>query len=495
MAANPNSELVFDFPDPTPRFDFDQSASTTASPKKRTSLRRGKRFGRFSKSKSAAISSAASSAKCASPEKSVDTSHDTATTAEESWVESLTSEEDSRNAGTGNGNHLRSSSPAGSRGSAHSTPQRAWLSSKIGRSSPCSLDVSKHSGTSGSSAGAAAVERLILPSPKAGSRQKNHHKRSASGGAKSAASGYFSEATDMSEFSFDRVTVTTHETSTGKNSSVNWDFISDGALDQMGLSTKDFTPYVGRAGSGQGQGQPPPPACPHPYHAGNSNAANGTSSHHDAVSLSSCSENDIPMSGIVSGSSDSVISEISEDVHNIGRSAAFHEESDAVRRLLEGAEPHVGGEEDGKGRPTSPGARITVTSGGTVAAAKESAVGGAGDGNGNFPDIMSIASTTADHANGLLDKLTSSYRRYKSSRSGNVAAEKTMLGSIAEDIQFCGIWLCGNDTTLAHEGGDADGKGCGKHDGSGRDGLLGMEIGCDPASCLDLPVNEEKIDV
>lgn len=266
----------------------------------------------------------------------------------------------------------------------------------------------------------------------------------------------------------------------------------------MGLSTKDYTPYVGRAG---GQPQPPPPTCPHPYHdanGGNPNAARTTGPTSDAMSLSSCgSENDIPMSGIVNGDSQSLISEISEEINQIGRGRDFHEERDAVRRLLKGAD---GGDDGSSARPTSTGAKVTVTSGGTVATARESAVG-SGDGNNHpmsdFPDIMSIASTTADHANGLLDKLTMSYRRFKSSRSGD-ATRKTMLADIAEDIQFCGLWLCGNDTTLAEGGSVAGGRGGkggkgGKLDG-GKDGLLGMEIGCNPASCWDRPLNEERMD-
>ena len=482
MAANPNSELVFDFPDPTPRFDFDQSSSTGAgasSPKKRTSIRRGKRFGRFSKAKSAALSTV--KAGSSSPGKSVDTSLDTDTTAEESWVDSLTSEEGSRNNGSGNGHAFRSSSPAGSKGSASGAPQRAWLSSKIRGASPNSLDLSKHSGTSGGSVGNGnAAERLNLPSPRAGRR----HRRTASGGSKTAASGYISETTaDMSEFSFDRVTVTTNETSihTGMSSSINWGFISDGALDQMGLSTKDYTPYVGRAG---GQPQPPSQTCPHPYQDANVSSPNAARKTSDAVSLSSCgSENDIPMSGIVSGDAQSLISEISEEINQIERGRDFHEESDAVRRLLAG--------EDGGGAAmsTSTGAKVTVWSGNTDAVERESTIGSCDDRTKlvpDFPDIMSIASTTADHANGLLDKLSSSYGRFRISRPGD-ATKKSVLAGIAENFQACGVWLCGNDTTLAEGRNDAAEGRC----TDGKDRLLGMVIGCNPTSCFDRPTDEE----
>ena len=61
-----------------------------------------------------------------------------------------------------------------------------------------------------------------------------------------------------------------------------------------------------------------------------------------------------------------------------------------------------------------------------------------------------------------------------------------MLAGIAENFQACGVWLCGNDTTLAEGRNDAAEGRC----TDGKDRLLGMVIGCNPTSCFDRPTDE-----
>merc|ERR1719356_1955007 len=162
-----------------------------------------------------------------------------------------------------------------------------------------------------------------------GGASPRSHRRS-----RASASRYISEATpdgaasrgsSVSEFSFDRVTVGTNETSTGLSSgSVDWAFADDPALRALGAD--GIVPYLGDATAA------PPGGC------------DGGAPPAEDISVSSCSDDGhgIPLTGIVRGGGQSVVSEISEEAAGRGGGARGSDaESEAVRALLAGAEPHA----------------------------------------------------------------------------------------------------------------------------------------------------------
>ena len=302
--SNIKSNLVFDFPDPSPRFDFEEPASAVKSRSKRIGGGRGFKFKHGGKAKAATGSNAnvTSSNKLSSP--SPDKS--TATTASASSFDE-SAFDDSYDEVFDFG-RSRQSSHTANHAAAVAVPSKP------------SFEFADSPSPS--------HRPLKLPS-QSNSNSYNLHRRISSAHSNT---GYISE---VSEFSFDRVTVNTVETPmTGMSSNVSWNFFEEtrdlvggpmSAAANSNTGNRDdlgFVPYTGssssksknninirsllenttnnHASSSPSAAQPAAPAAQR--HQIKINL--------DNISLSDRS-NELPISGIV-GSNQSVVSEISD---------------------------------------------------------------------------------------------------------------------------------------------------------------------------------------
>ena len=214
MVTNPNSNLVFDFPDPTPRFEFDDSPTRNNNNKPNNnnntppSRKTGKRFGKFSTKKlitGRGGNSSGGGSGVGEKDDGLDETNDTAAT-------SLNSSLNSSSTAT------NSNSPPSLKRN-NSGDKAAGLNFTLADSSSSNINNNNSSSSS-------STKLNLLPS--IGSTTL--HKRNPS-----IASGYVSE---VSEFSFDRVTVTTNDTDgimTGQSSNVSWNFMDETVLGAGGL--------------------------------------------------------------------------------------------------------------------------------------------------------------------------------------------------------------------------------------------------------------------
>lgn len=227
---NPKSDLVFDFPDPIPRFEFDDSPTRSSCGSAGSSSSRGRgggggsgvkysspvktggksrRFGKFGKHKpkaGAAVSSGSSSLdECGGT---------TATTA------SLNASYDS-----------------------------SWSSGDEG-SSPTRKMKKNNSNLNGGDIAAGPHNHFTfddsLPSPATKLNLLQPHALSLSSSRRSATSN--TSESGISEFSFDRVTVTTNET--GLSSNVSWSFFDDTVMQAAGAGQRGDGLIAGGATTG-----------------------------------------------------------------------------------------------------------------------------------------------------------------------------------------------------------------------------------------------------
>lgn len=313
-----------------------------------------------------------------------------------------------------------------------------------------------------------------------------HHQRNLSGdnnlytscglsSDRTAASGYISE---VSEFSFDRVTVNTERT--GMSSNVSWNFLegrqlsglseSDrdgggGVLGALGSSNTDTTTNGGGGGGGKltslsdnidnllleddnallqqpnGSRNHHHPHHPHDRHSNN----NG---HRMNV-----------FTGEIHQSSDqSVISEISEgiDGHDDDDGANRNGGMDFINSILmekyEGSGNVVQHKQQqydhGKGvvAATTPLRKQSSNNNNTI-----STVGTSG---GDFTSIGSTHEKNIPQHPQQRGRNNNSSTNGKKKKTGN----RSIFKSIMEDIQFCGMYFCGLDTTVEDDGQLTDNK-------------------------------------
>ncbi|KAL3775174.1 hypothetical protein HJC23_005763 [Cyclotella cryptica] len=231
------SGLVFDFPDPTPRFEFSDATSPfAASASKKggaAKLKNSKGFGKFKSQKARGGSlgkalDAGGSASRSSPDKS------TATTASESsFDESVFDDFDLQVFDFGKSK--RGDAKPATHDVKHAGQPNGLAASSFGSGTHYELSAGKSSFESTS------LKPLKLP---VHNSPQHLHKRTQSSHS-NISTGYISE---VSEFSFDRVTVNTNETPmTGASSNISWNFFEE---------TKDllrhddtngiFVPYTGQ---------------------------------------------------------------------------------------------------------------------------------------------------------------------------------------------------------------------------------------------------------
>ena len=317
--TNIKTGLVFDFPDATPRFEFSDSTSAfaTSSSKKGggPKLKNSKGFGKFKSqiARGANALDATGSASRFSPDKS------TATTASESsFDESVFDDFDLQVFDFGKSKRSdakpagRAASPA--RTATTQSPSLAANSAVSGTHYELSAGKSSFEAT--------AIKPLKLP---AHNSPQHIHKRTQSTHS-NISTGYISE---VSEFSFDRVTVNTNETPmTGASSNVSWNFFEE-TKDLLKHDDNNgiFVPYTGqgddkqftavRHGSNHNQTKNNTITIKSLLEDTNNthkNIQNNNSNNRismDNISLSDQS-NELPISGIV-GSNQSIVSEISGD--------------------------------------------------------------------------------------------------------------------------------------------------------------------------------------
>lgn len=438
MAANPNSNLVFDFPDPTPRFEFGGESgkpSPASSPTKRKGV--GKRAGGLAGKLSKKFSVGSTADADGSPSKaSVGSYSQTGTATTASLGTSLNS-----SLGTPGGGN---------------TP--AWAASPPRNrkaSPPVPVQQASSSFSPGSPDAAAGIPHLAGLSPSWSPKlalptERPSHVRKPS--SANSASGYVSEVSEQfSEFSFDRVTVTTNETGrTGLSSNVSWGFLDDavgvaavgGGQRDDGLDNKN---HVATAAKKNGKGHRQHPST-------------GTFSN---VSISDDEMDQIPMTGMmkessptrsgvvdqVSHSDQSVISEISERTGGAleGNSdarvqALLREGMDTVRQkeASETGAPEVTKKGKNKRVDSSPSRNTNST-------AKSTLTGSGSEAGGSGSQARSI-----------LGDIRSNYATFKTSRNNGKKEKGTVLQSIIEGIEFCGLYFCGIDTTQDDELNPAD---------------------------------------
>eukprot|EP00984_Skeletonema_dohrnii_P019006 scaffold9001_cov73-Skeletonema_dohrnii-CCMP3373.AAC.2 len=276
---------------------------------------------------------------------------------------------------------------------------------------------------------------------------------------RTAASGYISE---VSEFSFDRVTVTTERT--GMSSNVSWNFME--GSQQLGGGGGGVLGALGSSNNngGGGSSKLKPPDIDKLLL--DDDLLNGPN-HHD----SNGNRMNVFTGEIHERCDQSVISEISEGIDghddNGGGGMDFinsilmekYDDGDVVHH-------HQQQKGDGKGvgsvlqrRPSSP-TQQQLASGSnnrsTAAAAVPTSTTPLRKQSSNNNNTISTVSTSANNSGGGLSSVESAYGKYKQQRNNTNTKKKTenrsFLKSIMEDIQFCGMYFCGLDTTVEDDG-------------------------------------------
>jgi hypothetical protein len=267
--------------------------------------------------------------------------------------------------------------------------------------------------------------------------------------------GYISE---VSEFSFDRVTVNTAETPmTGVSSNVSWNFFEETKDLISHAAKKDsplgFVPYTGGTNDkSHGNGQEHADARDGHPSVDNSTGRHLIKINMDNISLSDRS-NELPISGIVD-SNQSIISEISDvNMDN-------DEINDAVRKHLHGK----------NGTPT------TVTSKeAALDLTKKKATPPSSPKHCNTPTSLNYSDDPSKSSPSILREFNAyKFKRMQYNQqqqqsngasvkqngndAGNTAKEEdknvleSILGNIRIGLGFCTWYLCGTDTTDINNG-------------------------------------------
>ena len=439
--SNIKSNLVFDFPDPSPHFDFED-----VSPKSKSKLKGSRGFGKFKSHRSNKPSASASNSGNHSPT-SVTPDKSTATTAASSFDESAFDEFDDEmfDFGLSKQSKNKTSTPN------KSSHPRGNHSPSARRSSPPQPNVSRSSPQQQSSPGGSTNYELTpskpsfeftdhkplkLPSSN-NSPYASFNNRSPSTSNRST-SGYISE---VSEFSFDRVTVNTTETPmTGMSSNVSWNFFDKdlvGSLaysgENSGLNNGPSTGYTAAGGGNspvvvsdkKGLGFEPYTGDRNKRrHPNQSTSRTQIKINMDNIDL----DNELPISGIVD-SNQSVVSEISD--MNDGDEDIMNE---AVRMHLANGGDAAAGQGDDDSRNKTPSPRMSKEDKSKQSIMKD------------FRDYTIRKQQSEDQA-----------KRYrgdaggKSTKSDKKKQEKNVygafVGNICAGLDFCSFYLCGADTT------------------------------------------------
>ncbi|KAK1732749.1 hypothetical protein QTG54_016552 [Skeletonema marinoi] len=285
---------------------------------------------------------------------------------------------------------------------------------------------------------------------------------------RTAASGYISE---VSEFSFDRVTVTTERT--GMSSNVSWNFmegsqqLGGGVLGALGSNSNN--------GGGVSSKLQPPDIDKLLL---DDDLLNGPN-HHD----SNGNRMNVFTGEIHERCDQSVISEISEgidghddnggggmDFINSILMEKYEDGGDVVHHHQQQYQVQKG---DGKGvgsvlqrRPSSP-TQQQLASGNNnrsaAAAAVPTSTTPLRKQSSNNNNTISTVSTSGNNSGGGLSSVESAYGNYKQQQRTTTNTKKktenrSLLKSIMEDIQFCGMYFCGLDTTVEDDGQLTDNK-------------------------------------
>lgn len=472
MVANPNSNLVFDFPDPTPRFDFDDTSPKKTSPQTKKGLG-SKRFGK--KKFGSIIGTNNNKAGSSSPTKNSNSSSNNKASDESPSRHSVGGNSYSGTATTASLNtSLTSISPSGSR---NSSPLQTRSSSGdlaggppqvLGSGSTSAAYSVPHFDFNTTTPTATKLNLPTIGNTTINGTKPRHARNVSSAGS---ASGYISE---VSEFSFDRVTVATNESGiTGQSSHISWNFMNDGGvMEAVGMGDK-FTPYTGDTNATTGnnnkellntgtrtqkRGSPP------------GHQKKTSSSTFSNVSISDDEMDNIPFTGIVnqylndSGDHQSVMSELSERT-----SSRLNPEYDAVREILrDGMESCNAKRKEQENIKETKAAKVVNSKLKLLTMIKAEDTNDKNtNSNSNKGDNGSTDTTakssgakstlTSSTTTNMLQNIQSNYSKFKTSRNNGQKESTTILSSIIEDLQFCGLYLCGIDTT---DDDDENNNGC-----------------------------------
>ena len=456
MVANPNSNLVFDFPDPSPRFELDDSKSNkspTNSPKK------NKRFSKLGKKFGIGNNNNTSS----SPSKDSLDGNDTALTSLNSSLNSNTTSPE-RLQRNNSGDKAAGLSPGNNKQFTFAdSPSRQPQSTKLN----------------------------LLPT--IGSNPK--HVRDPS-----VASGFISE---VSEFSFDRVTVATNDTEgvmTGQSSNVSWNFLDESILQTVGaaagglqggkaslLGDKGCVPYTGQQGVNNN-------AAAEANLVANAKAQSMTKRHHSKVSTSTFDN----------------VSLDTEEEDNLFNDEKYGFTSSAQTNQLGMAKPGDNGSVISEisdrtgGNGGNPEARVQALLREGMAATKANSAAG--------PPRIPPPSPTTSKTSKLTDQdntqntskgtftwseIKHNYTTFKTSRNNGLKEKSngSILSSIIEDVQFCGLYFCGIDTTTNDDEAKAKYESLKlkkmERKRETDDTFLGSVISCVPSSVAQCGVSDD----
>jgi len=468
MVANPNSNLVFDFPDPSPRFELDdsKSKSPTNSP-----IKKNKRFSKLGLGKKKFGIGNNNNNSASSPSKDSLDGNDTALTSLNSSLNSTP--EIQRNnsgdkaAGLSPGNNNKQFTFADS-----PSPSRPAQSTKLN----------------------------LLPT--IGSNPK--HVRDPS-----VASGFISE---VSEFSFDRVTVATNDTEgvmTGQSSNVSWNFLDESILQTVGaaagglqggksslLGDKGCVPYTGQQGvTGSNNNNMAAEA----NLVANAKAQSMTKRHHSKVSTSTFDN----------------VSLDTEEEDNLfnDEKYGYTTSSNTANHQLGMAKPgdngsvisEISDRTGGRNAAANPDERVKALLREGMAATKSNAA--------SAPRVPPPSPTTSKTSK-LTDQdntqntskgtftwneIKHNYTTFKTSRNNGLKEKSngSILSSIIEDVQFCGLYFCGIDTTTDNDEAKAKYEESLKLKKMERkreadDTFLGSVISCVPSSVAQCGVDDAR---
>lgn len=467
MVANPNSRLVFDFPDPSPRFELDdnKNKSPTNSP-----IKKNKRFSKLGKkfttpTKKFGIGNNSSAS---SPSKDSLDGNDTA----------LTSLNSSLNSNTASPERLqRNNSGDKAAGLSPGNNKQFTFADSPSRPGPQSTKLN------------------LLPT--IGSNPK--HVRDPS-----VASGFISE---VSEFSFDRVTVATNDTEgvmTGQSSNVSWNFLDESILQTVGvaagglqggksslLGDKGCVPYTGQQQQGNNM-------AAEANLLANAKAQSMTKRHHSKVSTSTFDN----------------VSLDTEEEDNLFNDEKYGYTSSSTQNQLGMAKPgdngsvisEISDRTGGRNAAANPDERVKALLREGMAATKANAA--------SAPRVPPPSPTTSKTSK-LTDQdntqntskgtftwneIKHNYTTFKTSRNNGLKEKSngSILSSIIEDVQFCGLYFCGIDTTTC---GDDEAKA--KYEENLKlkkmdrkreadDTFLGSVISCVPSSVAQCGVDDAR---
>ena len=465
------SNLVFDFPDPNPRFEFSDASpfapkKSLTYTKRSTKLKNSRGFGKIKNQKVAGNNGNHGSSNAGFNKSASDGSPDKSTSSTEcetTFDESIFDDFDDQVFDFGKSNAQYGASKGSSSAPIPSSPKTKKTNTPEARQATVSPKSNPMSVSRINSNGSTHYEFASGPPSKLTDSPLSHrplklpgsshpsnphpyrlHQRSPSAYS-NISTGYISE---VSEFSFDRVTVNTTETPmTGASSNVSWNFLEE-TKELLGDGKKErgetpFVPYTGESGPGAKKGGG---VDVRSTSQDAKKPRNKIDIHMmDNVSLSDRS-NDLPISGIV-GSNQSIISEISD-----ANVQDDEELNDAVRRHLttNDADAAAGVKIDNNApssprRPPAPAQSMQCTE-------------------------SSRASRPSRSSDILRD-----FREYKARRrsesqwempragnkGGNSAAKKeeeeeknvfeSLMSNLCTGLGFCSFYFCGFDTTQ-HDG-------------------------------------------